>query len=96
MQFLVTAMDFTDSDALARRMQHRETHLKNVSQMIADGKFLMGGAILDDDEAMIGSALILDFPDRQSLEDHLAKDPYIDGKVWDNIEIKAIKLVPTN
>lgn len=96
MQFLVTAMDFTDAEALERRMEHRETHLKNVQQMISEGRFLMGGAILGEDESMIGSALILDFPDRQSLEDHLAKDPYIDGKVWDKVDIKTIKLVPTD
>ncbi len=95
MQFLVTALDYTDAQAIDRRMKHRENHLANVREMIDSGKFLMGGAILDDNEKMIGSALILEFPDRESLDRHLAQDPYIDGKVWDKIDIKPIKLVPT-
>ncbi len=95
MQFLVTALDYTDAEAIDRRMKHREKHLANVREMIDSGKFLVGGAILDDNEKMIGSALMLEFPDRESLDQHLAQDPYIDGKVWDKIDIKPIKLVPT-
>lgn len=94
MQFLVTAMDYTDPDAINRRMEHRENHLQSVKQLIADGKFLSGGAILDDEGKMIGSTLHLEFPDRESLEQHLNSDPYIDGKVWENIDIKPVKLVP--
>lgn len=94
MQFVVTAMDFTDTDALARRMANREAHLASVRQMIADGKFLSGGAILDASEKMIGSTLHLEFPDRANLEQHIQSDPYITGKVWEHVDIKVAKLVP--
>ena len=94
MQFVVTAIDFTDPGALERRMAHRETHLACVRKMIADGNFLSGGAILDADNKMIGSTLHLQFPDRASLDQHLLNDPYISGKVWDQIDVKVVKLVP--
>ena len=94
MQFLVTALDHTDPEAIDRRMQYREAHLDGVRQLIADGHFLSGGAILDEDGKMIGSTLHLEFPDRQSLETHLQADPYISGNVWDDIDIKPVKLVP--
>ncbi len=94
MQFVVTAIDFTDTDALARRMANREAHLASVRQMIADGKFLSGGAILDASEKMIGSTLHLEFPDRANLEQHIQSDPYITGKVWEHVDIKVAKLVP--
>ena len=94
MQFVVTAMDYTDEDALNRRMENREAHLDGVRQLIAEGRFLSGGAILDEREKMIGSTLHLEFPDRESLEAHLEKDPYISGKVWETIEIREARLVP--
>ena len=96
MQFVITAMDYTDDDALNRRKAYREAHLVSVRQMIDKGNFISGGAILDDKGNMIGSTLHLEFPDRESLDRHLAKDPYIDGKVWDDIDIKTVKLVPVN
>ncbi len=94
MQFVVTAMDYTDEDALNRRMENREAHLDGVRQLIAEGRFLSGGAILNEQEKMIGSTLHLEFPDRESLEAHLQKDPYISGKVWETIEIREARLVP--
>lgn len=94
MQFVVTAMDFTDADALNRRMAQREPHLACVRAMIADGSFLSGGAMLDDEGRMIGSTLHLEFPDRAALEARLQQDPYVAGKVWERIEIRQIKLVP--
>lgn len=94
MQFVVTAMDFTDPAAIDRRMLHREAHLASVKVMIADGKLLSGGAILDDQGTMIGSTLHVEFPDRDTLEKHLEQDPYVIGKVWEDIDIKPVKLVP--
>lgn len=96
MQFLVNAWDFSDDDALNRRLENREAHLAGVKKLIKEGKFISGGAILDDAGKMIGSTLHLDFPDRDSLEAHLQADPYVAGRVWDKIKIHPVKLVPTN
>ena len=94
MQFAVTALDYTDPEALTRRMEHREAHLASIRELIASGKFLSGGAILAEDGKMIGSTLHLEFPDRESLDQHLQSDPYIAGRVWEHIEIRPVKLVP--
>jgi len=94
MQFVVTAYDFTDSEALSRRMANREAHLANVRMLIAQGRFLSGGAILDDAGKMIGSSLHLEFPDRAALDEQLRNDPYVKGKVWEHMEIRQVKLVP--
>lgn len=94
MQFVVTAMDFADSGAIDRRMLHREAHLEGVKSMIADGRFLSGGAILNEQGNMIGSTLHVEFPDRDSLEKHMEQDPYVIGRVWEDIDIKPVKLVP--
>lgn len=94
MQFVVTALDYTDADALNRRMARREEHLAGVRQLIADGRFLSGGAILDDDGKMIGSTLHLDFPTRADLDAQLGGDPYVSGKVWETIDVRQVRLVP--
>jgi hypothetical protein len=93
-QFVVTATDYRDPQALQRRMAHREQHLAGVKTLIAEGHFLSGGAILDEAGSMVGSTLHLDFPDRAVLEARLQQDPYVSGKVWEHIEIRPVKLVP--
>jgi uncharacterized protein YciI len=94
MQFVVTALDYTDAEALDRRVANREQHLAGVKQLIADGRFLSGGAMLDDAGKMIGSTLHLDFPTRAELDAQLRQDPYVSGRVWEKIEVRQVKLVP--
>ena len=94
MQFVVTALDYTDADALNRRMGNREQHLAVVRKLIMDGHFLSGGAILNDDGRMIGSTLHMEFPARADLDAQLRSDPYVVGKVWEKIEVRQVKLVP--
>jgi uncharacterized protein YciI len=94
MQFVVTAMDFSDADALNRRMANREQHLASIKGMIAEGSFLSGGAILDNAGKMVGSTLHLEFQDRAALDAKLQQDPYVIGRVWQHLEIRQIKLVP--
>ena len=93
MQFVVTAFDYTDADALTRRMAHRAQHLEGVRKLIAEGHFLSGGAILDDTGKMIGSTLHLEFADRAELDAQLRQDPYVAGRVWENIEVRQARLV---
>jgi uncharacterized protein YciI len=92
MQFLLIAYDGTDEDAPQRRSKARPEHLKNVDNLRQKGKFLFGGAILDDNEKMKGSVIVYEFPDRQSLDKMLEKEPYILGKVWKHIEIQTFRL----
>lgn len=95
MQFVVTALDYTDDGALQRRMDNREAHLAGVRELVAAGKILSGGALLNDDGKMIGSSMHVDFPDREALEKCLQSDPYVTGKVWEKIDIKpAVILLP--
>jgi uncharacterized protein YciI len=87
MQFLVVGRDGTDDGAPARRMKVREAHLKLGDEMEADGFRWYGASLRDDDGNMIGSFAVMDFPDRQSLDEWLAREPYVVGDVWRTIEI---------
>lgn len=94
MQYIVTAMDFTDNDAINRRMNSREEHLVGIKKMIVDRQFLSGGAILDENGVMVGSSVHVEFESEKDLNNWLKNDPYIVAKVWDKIDVKKIKLIP--
>lgn len=92
MQFLLIAYDATDAEAVGRRLSARPEHLEKVAVHKRTGEFLLGGAILDDNGNMIGSMIVYEYPDRKSLDEHLKKEPYITGDVWQKIEIKPFSL----
>jgi uncharacterized protein len=91
MQFLLIAFDGTDAEALDRRLKVRGEHLDKIALLKKSGEFLFGGAILNDDGKMIGSMIVYEFPDRQSLDEMLKKEPYVTGKVWEKIEIHPFR-----
>lgn len=92
MQFLLTAYDGTDAEALQRRLKVRGEHLEKNDGLKKTGEFLFGGAILDEAGKMIGSMIVYEFPDRQSLDKKLKEEPYITGGVWKKIEIHPFRL----
>jgi uncharacterized protein YciI len=94
MQFLIIAYDDTDEGALDRRMEAREAHLAVARKMAAAGTMIVGGAILNDAGRMIGSSCIVDLPDRDAVDDWLAKDPYVTGHVWQKVEVRPFRLAP--
>jgi uncharacterized protein YciI len=94
MQFLVTGYDGTDDKAMERRLSVREAHMKLVDSMRKEGKHLYAAALLDENEKMIGSVLIVDFPTREDLDKWLKVEPYVVGDVWRQIEITPCKVPP--
>ena len=92
MQFILIAYDRTDAVALDRRMESRPEHLEKISHVKKAGKFLCGGAILDDNETMIGSMILYEVADRAELDDILKDEPYIYNKVWEKIDIRPFRI----
>ena len=93
MQFLITAFDGKDSEALDRRMAARPDHIAYATVGKEAGKVIIGGAILDDDGKMIGSMLVVDYPSKEAVEkEYIANDPYFLGKVWQEIEIRPYRV----
>jgi uncharacterized protein YciI len=92
MQFLLIAYDGTDQEALNRRMNARPEHFQKIGKLKGTGEFLFGGAILDENDTMIGSMIVYDFPDRAALDERLKDEPYICRNVWQKIYIKPFRL----
>lgn len=91
-QYLITAFDYTDADALQRRLNVRPSHLEGVKRLKISGNFVLGGAMLNDEGNMIGSTMIVQFEDKEQLEQWKQNDPYVTGQVWDRVEVKPFKV----
>ncbi|MFT4929965.1 MAG: hypothetical protein ACI8WB_006100 [Phenylobacterium sp.] len=96
MQFIITAYDHEDEDAINRRLTNRKVHLAGIEKMAKQGTFLSGGAILNQDGKMIGSSAHVEFPARSDVEAWIKQDPYTTGRVWNNIEISEGLLFPVS
>ncbi len=92
MQFFVVAHDGEDPQASDRRTRARPAHIEGAARMKEEGSMLTGGAILDDDGNMIGSAMFVEFPSRAELDAWLASDPYVTGDVWRRIEVRPFRI----
>ncbi|NKB33845.1 MAG: hypothetical protein GKR91_12170 [Pseudomonadales bacterium] len=92
MQFLVVAYDGKDDEAANRRTAARPAHLEGAKELKSSGNIIVGGAILDENEQMIGSTLCVDFESREDLDEWLANDPYVTEGVWQDITVQPIRL----
>lgn len=91
MQFLVVARDGTDDGALERRQRTRPTHLDSIGPLVDAGNVLVGGALLNESGDMIGSMVLVEFPDREGVDAWLAGDPYVTDGVWRDIEVHPFR-----
>jgi len=90
-QFLILANDYTDAEALNRRMAVREEHLARMRIEKAKGNFIIGGARLNNNQ-MIGSMLVVELPAIEAVHEWLSIDPYVKDKVWENYEVIPFKI----
>ena len=91
MQYVVMAWDGTDNGAPERRLAARPTHLERIRPRVDAGEVLVGGAILGDDGAMIGSVLLMDFDSREALDEWLSSDPYTTNGVWERVDVRPFR-----
>lgn len=94
MQFIITAIDFTDKEAINRRLSSRKAHLAGIERMVKDGSFLSGGAILNKEGKMIGSSAHVEFASRADVDAWISQDPYSTGRVWNEVSINEGLLFP--
>ncbi len=95
MQFLVLGYDGKDDDAVNRRLAAREDHLNQAKQWVEKGQWLYAAAMLDEDDKMIGSMIVCDFPSREDLQKQwLDHEPYIVGDVWKTVKITKAAVPP--
>lgn len=92
MQFIVKAYD--GDNMLDKRMEVRPRHLEGMNK-IRD-HIICAGGLLDDNGKMKGSVLIMDFQDRDELDDYISNEPYVLEHVWDKVEVEPMNVVIVN
>lgn len=93
MQYLVIAYD--NDNALERRLESREAHIEGAKKLMAEGKIVNAGALIEDDK-MVGSTLLIDFVNEDEIDEWLENEPYVKNNVWnmDEFQIVPVKLLP--
>lgn len=76
--------------AIETRLANRAAHLDYVTQ---SGVVRQAGPLLNNDEEMIGSLLILDVEDRAVAESWAAGDPYAKAGLFQDVELIPWKKV---
>ena len=87
MEFVIRALDGDDEAAPARRLAARPAHLEQAKALINDGRVLYAAALLNDNDETVGSLLVCKFSTRDKLDQWLSIEPYVIGKVWQDIDI---------
>ncbi|MSO92769.1 MAG: hypothetical protein EXQ86_05125 [Rhodospirillales bacterium] len=73
------------------RKRLRAAHLEYVRD--TQDRFKFGGPLIAEDGRVLGSLLILTFPTRVALEDHLAEDPYVKGGLFESVRIHETRQI---
>ena len=90
MHFFVRCFDKANHQEV--RLANRPAHIDYIKANIE--KVLIGGPTLTDDgQAMTGSVLVFDVPDRAALDALLAQDPYAKAGLFEMVEVSDYKKV---
>ncbi|WP_375258255.1 YciI family protein [Citreimonas sp.] len=81
---LVALIAHDRKGALSVRKENREAHLAYIE---ATGVVAQAGPLLDDDEQMIGSLVILDVADMTAAQDWADNDPYARADLFENVTL---------
>ena len=94
MYYCITALD--KPDGLPIRLANREAHLAGLKAL--GGRVLIAGPLLaDDGQAMVGSVLVIDFPDQAAADDFARNDPYSKAGLFASVGIRPWrKVIPAD
>jgi uncharacterized protein YciI len=92
MDYLVLAFDAKDAQARERRQSATKAHVARASRLKEDGELHIGGPILDDAGATIGSAQFVRFETQAQIDAYVRDDPYTQSGVWDDVRVLRVDL----
>jgi len=90
MHFVIYCLDKPDHAHV--RAEHRPAHVEYLKA--SAGQIVAAGPLLSDDgDGMIGSTLIMEFPDYAAAENWAANDPYAKAGLFASANIRPWKKV---
>jgi uncharacterized protein len=93
-QYIIYAKDGTEDGVFERRLAVRKLHFEGTQVLKDNGNYVTGGALVDDNGKMIGSAVILQFEHRSELQTWLENEPYMKYNVWKTVEVHQFGVPP--
>jgi uncharacterized protein YciI len=91
MLYLVIAKDSLDAEAPNRRQRVRPVHLEEIRPHLEAGTVKLAGALLTDEGAPLGSALLVEGENEGAVRSLLEGDIYSREGVWSSFEIYPFK-----
>jgi len=92
MKFLINAYDYKDEKALDRRLEVRSIHMEGIKYLYEKKNILFASAMINEDDIMCGSSLVMEFDSRDDLNKWLESEPYVKNNVWEKIDITVCKV----
>lgn len=89
MQFVITAYD--GEGMLAKRMEVRPLHLEGMERL--KEHLVCAGGLLDDEGKLKGSVLVMEFQNREEVDEYLASEIYVTEHVWEKIAVERMNVV---
>ena len=89
MQFVITAYD--GEGMLAKRMEVRPLHLEGMERL--KEHLVCAGGLLDDEGKLKGSVLVIEFQNREEVDEYLASEIYVTEHVWEKITVERMNVV---
>jgi len=89
MQFVITAYD--GEGMLAKRMEVRPLHLEGMERL--KEHLVCAGGLLDDEGKLKGSVLVMEFQNREEVDEYLAGEIYVTEHVWERITVERMNVV---
>ena len=89
MQFVITAYD--GEGMLAKRMEVRPLHLEGMERL--KEHLVCAGGLLDDEGKLKGSVRVMEFQNREEVDEYLASEIYVTEHVWEKITVERMNVV---
>ncbi|MCR4583778.1 MAG: YciI family protein [Prevotella sp.] len=89
MQFVITAYD--GAGMLEKRMKVRQLHLEGMERL--KEHLVAAGGLLDEEGKLKGSVLIMEFQNREELDQYLSGEIYVKEHVWERITVERMNAV---
>jgi len=99
-QFVIWAPDYTDAEALNRRLAVRGQHIQKVVELFKTGVIKTGGVTitpetyLTESKKMSGSMLVVEMESLEAVRKYVEEDVYWSGNVWDKEKIVIMPFAP--
>jgi uncharacterized protein len=90
MQFVIYCLDKPKSGEI--RAANRAAHLDYLGGFAASA-LLAGPLLSPDGTGMVGSLLVMDFPDRKAADDFCAGDPYAKAGLFQSVTVSPFRKV---